>query len=117
MTEAATLTLADFLLARCVDDEAEARVIDKGFDWDPRASESSADRGLEWVNPTPEWSDTYRLAIPAARVLAECEAKRRIVESARSSRTFRCEDWADEVLRLLALPYADHPDYRDEWRP
>lgn len=21
------------------------------------------------------------------------------------------------TLRLLALPYADHPDYRDEWRP
>ncbi|MEU5023581.1 DUF6221 family protein [Streptomyces milbemycinicus] len=21
------------------------------------------------------------------------------------------------ALRLLALPYADHPDYRDEWRP
>ena len=20
-------------------------------------------------------------------------------------------------LRLLALPYAEHPDYRDEWRP
>ncbi|MFI0233131.1 DUF6221 family protein [Streptomyces sp. NPDC017086] len=23
----------------------------------------------------------------------------------------------DYVLRLLALPYADHPDYRAEWRP
>lgn len=22
-----------------------------------------------------------------------------------------------EVLLLLALPYADHPDYREEWRP
>lgn len=21
------------------------------------------------------------------------------------------------ILRALALPYADHPDYRDEWRP
>ena len=21
------------------------------------------------------------------------------------------------TLRLLALPYADHPDYREEWRP
>ena len=32
--------------------------------------------------------------------------------------------WGSEVvsgpcatLRLLALPYADHPDYREEWRP
>jgi hypothetical protein len=23
----------------------------------------------------------------------------------------------DELLGYLALPYADHPDYRDEWRP
>ncbi|MEW2250409.1 DUF6221 family protein [Streptomyces sp. NPDC006975] len=23
----------------------------------------------------------------------------------------------DRVLRLLALTYADHPDYREEWRP
>ena len=24
---------------------------------------------------------------------------------------------ADGTLRLLALPYADHSDYREEWRP
>lgn len=62
-----------------------------------------------------------------ARVLAECEAKRRIVE-----RFARLEGRAAKfpnlvnggevaVMRLtvtdLALPYADHPDYRDEWRP
>ncbi|MEU0831280.1 DUF6221 family protein [Streptomyces sp. NPDC005969] len=23
----------------------------------------------------------------------------------------------DYVLRLLALPYTDHPDYREDWRP
>ncbi|MFJ3193767.1 DUF6221 family protein [Streptomyces griseoviridis] len=31
-----------------------------------------------------------------------------------------CPDGAfgnDAVLRLLALPYADHPDYRPEWAP
>jgi hypothetical protein len=29
-----------------------------------------------------------------------------------------CQDscgW--DTLRLLALPYADHPDFREEWRP
>lgn len=41
-----------------------------------------------------------------ARVLAEVEAKRRIVFEV-----------AMPVLALLALPYADHPDYREEWRP
>nr|WP_196790273.1 DUF6221 family protein [Streptomyces caniscabiei] len=26
-------------------------------------------------------------------------------------------DWPCEHLRLLALPYADHPDYDEAWRP
>jgi hypothetical protein len=25
--------------------------------------------------------------------------------------------WPCETLKLLALPYADHPDYRPEWAP
>lgn len=25
--------------------------------------------------------------------------------------------WPCPTLRVLALPYADHPDYREEWRP
>jgi hypothetical protein len=52
-----------------------------------------------------------------ARILAEVEAKRRIVDRY----AWLCEHgdtggtaW---VLPLLALPYADHPDYRNEWRP
>lgn len=35
-----------------------------------------------------------------------------------------CRDYAGdhddapcETLKLLALPYADHPDYREDWRP
>jgi hypothetical protein len=73
-----------------------------------------------------------------ARVLAECEAKRRIVEMHRlgGSYTPGSEDasgfdycgtcgsgepyeyptpWPCPTLRLLALPYVDHPDYRQEW--
>jgi hypothetical protein len=55
-----------------------------------------------------------------ARVLAECEAKRRIVELVldrpiRDHGDCKCEScW---TLRLVALPYADHPDYRAEWKP
>ncbi|MEV5940656.1 DUF6221 family protein [Streptomyces sp. NPDC051994] len=56
-----------------------------------------------------------------ARVLAEVEAKRRILdgiagadaEGAYITATFTAMD----VLRLLALPYAGHPGYREEWRP
>jgi hypothetical protein len=48
-----------------------------------------------------------------ARVLAECAAKRRIVSFAADL----TEEGTDDLLRLLALPYADHPGYRQEWRP
>jgi hypothetical protein len=60
-----------------------------------------------------------------ARVLAECEAKRRIVEHANECSDGGSElsmDFDDErglalVLRLLALPYADCDGFREEWRP
>lgn len=59
-----------------------------------------------------QYAETFRLEGPwhNARVLAEIEAKRRIVE------------WFTKpsdllILRCLALPYADHPDYRQEWKP
>lgn len=60
-----------------------------------------------------------------ARVLAEVEAKRRIVFLATQIPALTAkhnpfqndaDGWA-ETLKQLALPYADHPDYREEWRP
>jgi hypothetical protein len=107
------VTLAEFLLARIADDEAVAR-----RNWD----------GL----PVQAWSlnddeGFASVCIAAPRVLAECEAKWRIVD--------RCAPLADEpdeypnglisaravlaraTLRALALPYADHEDFRPEWKP
>lgn len=70
-----------------------------------------------------------------ARVLAECEAKRRIVEwhkpmhPSDSRYLPACEGCWDEggmdgaptypcrTIRWLAVPYADDPGYREEWRP
>jgi hypothetical protein len=61
-----------------------------------------------------------------ARVLAEVAAKRRIVGMlssivpAKETNPIKSEDavaLADWTLRLLALPYADHNDYRQEWGP
>lgn len=68
------------------------------------------------------------------RVLAEVEAKRRTMECheswvAANGETIcgRCgREHVDgrpgghfpcQTLRLLALPYAEHPDYRTEWTP
>jgi hypothetical protein len=58
-----------------------------------------------------------------ARILAECEAKRRIVEAwadpfgqwnAPQADAARAQK--DYTLRLLALPYADHSDFDPAWR-
>lgn len=57
------------------------------------------------------------------RVLAECDAKRRII--AACSAVLAVRDWeyddapslAEETLKLLALPYAGRPGYRAEWKP
>ncbi|WP_413104527.1 DUF6221 family protein [Streptomyces sp. Inha503] len=71
------------------------------------------------------------------RVLAEIEAKRRLMAEvfsyeAKIDGEWGCGHSADDIaaglcpetdpseitaLRLLALCYADHPDHRDEWRP
>jgi hypothetical protein len=58
-----------------------------------------------------------------SRVLADVEAKRRIV--ARCAETLAMDgsedhavaDLARETLRDLAGAYADHPDCRAQWRP
>ena len=39
--------------------------------------------------------------------------RRRIVKEWGWSETLN----GDDLMRILALPYADHPDYRQEWRP
>lgn len=71
------------------------------------------------------------IAIGKSRALAEVEAKRQIVERYHYEATSpfgekwrECatcgaanEPWPCPTLRLLALPYAAHQDYRDEWKP
>lgn len=66
-----------------------------------------------------------------ARVLREIDAKRQIVElcapplvevtgPSDTERSFipgEGPPWGLDVLKRLALPYADRPGYREEWRP
>jgi hypothetical protein len=55
-----------------------------------------------------------------ARVLAEVDAKRRIIAECVNAydQDSRGMAWmADQVLGMLALPDRDHPDYRQEWTP
>ena len=89
-------TLTEFLLARIKEDEVMAPLLHDYIECD------LARQGL--FDPDFGWECTCG---HPARVLAECEAKRRIVELISSP--------GMQVFRLLALPYADHPDYREEW--
>lgn len=52
-----------------------------------------------------------------ARVLAEVDAKRRIVDRIWKYAGPHMFTAGPDVLRLLALPYAHHPEYRPEWAP
>jgi len=131
--ESATSSLTDFLLARIAEDEAAATAI---YDHDRWIVEED-DNGDEWVTEVDRADQHWRVAMlrrtgvadhiarhDPARVLAECEARRRIVEYAHSVQgglermaPMSQGEWVIErhILGLLALPYADHPDYREEW--
>ncbi len=109
--------LAEFLLARIAEDEAVARAAEKAAAWDQERRRQPAgpvydrlSRLLEADYPPGD------VAAHFTRVLAECDAKRLIVEGMRPYGPIDDVN-ADEVLGLLALPYADHPDYREEWKP
>lgn len=84
-----------------------------------RIAEDMADAMTGWRWKTLPAGEYERLQ---ARVLAECGAKRRIVEMAwhhlgDDDYAWGMEEAKRQILAVLALPYADHPDYREEWRP
>ncbi len=109
--------LVAFLRARLDEDEQIARAAD-------------GNRAFDGTGTIPDLISTVAIHVARhdpARVLAEVDAKRRLIDSylPEASKTDEQvnEEWgygsalADDLLRLLALPYADHPDYRDDWRP
>jgi hypothetical protein len=104
------MDLAEFLLARIANDESK----------------------VGWIHD--EGCDTYSTAAPGGlpcdcswpkRMAAECEAKRRIISRCdmvlrgRAVGMFNDGQGTDAAdnLRALALPYADHPYYQQEWTP
>jgi hypothetical protein len=115
------MTLADFLLARIAEDEGTAQAALEYLDM---VAPDRHDYGIAVAHP----GVSHEMRWTPEHVLAECEAKRQIVE-AYTIEDFHygnspwdgcgddCEwkalEWA---LKLLALPYASHPDYREEWR-
>jgi hypothetical protein len=141
--------LAGFLRARLDEDQEIARDVQDGSPpWDgqwisdgPHALRTRNGHVLAFSTRTTDGRDLPLDLKPGlvehwarhdpARVLAEVNAKRRILDRYTSAVADSAEDadgYYDEtrfedarqlypVLRLLALPYADHLDYRPEWAP
>ena len=102
------LTLAEFLLARTDDDRIAAN--------EELLHRSRKSRLRRWDGPFDPW-----------RTLAECDAKRRILQQLASMEARRSDFWDDdEWTRYITLKrccgelaaiHSDHPDYRQEWKP
>ena len=115
--------LIEFFLARIAEDEAAARLADgvtdkQEDDWQDVTQPLTLADTLKHES----WAKKYGYAYEhiarhdPARVLRECEAKRRIVETAQDIDMIENE-WGQSILRDLASVYSDHPDYREEWKP
>lgn len=112
--------VANFLLARIADDEAEA------LRWPTDGNWGLHSPGVMWMDP-----DGRPIYAPRDRVLAECAAKRQVVDRAVLVANFVADPEAPEAtnrvrgtrdglaaaVAFLAASYAGHPDYRQEWKP
>jgi len=130
-----TADLVAFLRARLDSDAAAARDAfgehnDDGPEW-TEVSSGALSTGCELHGIGDSGISRHMARWDPARVLAEVDAKWRILGIysswevlARPGAGFPIQHdaattllAAREVLRALALPYAAHPDYREEWRP
>lgn len=135
VSEAEIVGLADFLFARIGEDEAAAYAVILDMSrWDnPDWAADAMQVGASLPGPrfTARWAPF--------RVLAECEAKRQLIDYAFRNAAVIDSEWGDccpaekiragvpgssscygpdtagELLCLLALPYVDHPDYQPGW--
>jgi hypothetical protein len=120
--------LTDFLLARIAEDEAVAQAAVQTTERGGADSWYWSNAGeavfLDGTSTPVVWGDEQ--SRPAGnhiarhdpgRVLADCEVKRRIVKLASHPLEFERPGVLGAIAGLLALSYADHPDYDEEWRP
>lgn len=124
------MDLVDFLRQRLDEDAAAAHLVLHPY------GDAAASNDAEWWPDERVWfeagfsSDESPLLtrMTPQRVLAEVEAKRRIIdlhcdaEDPTEDRACR-ESWGDwnspeecATLRALAQPYADHPAFQPEWK-
>lgn len=120
--------LATWLRAQLDDDERMARMLQekRPGPWSTQADyQGEPAGGTAVVTADGELVLVGRGGVPAdyaaewhpARVLAEVDAKRRILDWAIEYMEGDYAPWNETCVQLLALPYADRPGYRAEWRP
>jgi Family of unknown function (DUF6221) len=131
------MTLAEFLEARWDEREAAARATGDGkartwsaeSDIHPDAWRVIDGHGevIVYDEGAPSEAEAAHIALndPAA-VLADIDAKRKLLASITEDRAESLKGdpvyidpyAADRYLKLMALPFATHPDYRkEEWAP
>jgi hypothetical protein len=128
----AAVTLVEFLTARLAEDENTARAAGHGCGYIHEHNAGWVEVSLPGEhNARPSYELRFIKRYDPARVLREIEAKRRIIELHVDGEDHECEprlgemDWTTwsqpllpcPTLRLLGLSDADHPDYREEWKP
>lgn len=127
--------LVAFLRERLDEDEQTARAAATrergGAAWtltDGHESEVQAASGLRVVPKTPPVLAHHIARHDPARVLREVEAKRLVLteyekethvweKGHRTGWTEGGQAARRTALKAFAAVYADHPDYREEWRP
>lgn len=130
-----TLSIVDFLRDRIQEDEAAAKAVnapyrlyvyDDGQVREPEIEDrydsddyGSYRRDFDGDEIVPNRHQGYALLYDPARVLREVAAKRAIIEALADvvenggDGEYRLE----QVFKMLATVYRDHPDWREEWRP
>jgi hypothetical protein len=122
--------LVSFLRARLEEDQAAAEA----------APLDAVECLTSWIDYTNDGGESERAEAhlrrhDPARVLREVEAKRRIVDVHHDVNDGDCAacvvgewgypthgrghpaPWPCQTVRLLGLPFSDHPDYSPEWFP
>ena len=118
--------LIEFLRARLDDDERTAREAgSRSVNWSVNGTWHLEGVEHDVVGEEEAFCHPHNVEHIArhdpARVLREVDAKRRILElyDVSTSRELKLDAWElmKHAVRALALPYADHPDYDESWRP
>jgi hypothetical protein len=122
-----SMTIIEFLNARIAEDEAaESR---KYRIYVEKINEDFGECSVEYIGTDTvmisgqdvvrqcmyavEFHAQYTQPDPDQRMLAECAAKRALVENYARYEMY----YGPNLFRILAAVYSDHPDYQDEWRP